>query len=183
MDFPSPPPSPGRSRPDCKRDTEQVFSKDPKGLPCSPQFVQIGLVSGGATWVFSLHQVCREAPPPLQRESETAVALAVALAVLGRRRPSGRGFSRVCPAAACVLPPRSSWPSAESQVFQIFWKCSNRKLLIRSPLALSFPFRSTERSHVGWSREPGRSAGRSFEEVQQHSLERSSPWTPELLSY
>lgn len=47
MDFPSPPPSPGRSRPDCKRDTEQVFSKDPKGLPCSPQFVQIGLVSGG----------------------------------------------------------------------------------------------------------------------------------------
>lgn len=69
MDFPSPTPSPGRSRPDCKRDTEQVFAKDPKGLLCS-QCVQIGLVSGGANGSSVFIKSAVKLPPTPRRGSQ-----------------------------------------------------------------------------------------------------------------
>lgn len=64
--FPPPPPPPQRGADlAAGTDTEQVSPKGRKRPPCSPQFVQIRLVSRGRKWVFNLHQVPHYHPTSL----------------------------------------------------------------------------------------------------------------------
>lgn len=140
------PPSPGRSRPDCKRDTEQVFSKDRKGLLCS-QFVQSGWSPGGANG-SSVFIKSAMKPLPLQKEVRDRPWPWLCW---DRGGPQG-GASVVCPAAMYVLPLAVPRRLLNHRCSRSFGSAQTASHSFRAPLALSFPFRSTEWSHVGWSR-------------------------------
>lgn len=68
-----------------------------------------------------------------------------------RGGPQG-GASVVCPAAMYVLPLAVPRRLLNHRCCRSFGSAQTASHSFRAPLALSFPFRSTEWSHVGWSR-------------------------------